>query len=100
CADGAGRIRTRAAGDRGELAEDQVPRAARARAAGVPEAARRLSVQGVAIATVSRSSSCSIRAWVAVTLLTQVCGPVPGGSDRLTASSTAPQTSSALRADA
>ena len=39
----AGRVRARAARDRGELAEDPLPRAARARRAGVPEAARRLS---------------------------------------------------------
>ena len=42
-ADRAGRVRARAARDREQLAEDQVPRAARARGAGVPAAAGRLS---------------------------------------------------------
>ena len=38
CADAAGRVRARAARDREQLAEDQVPRAARARGARVPAA--------------------------------------------------------------
>ena len=47
CADGAGRVRARAARDREQLAEDPLPRAARARRAGVPEAARGLSAARV-----------------------------------------------------
>ena len=43
CADRAGRVRARAARDREQLAEDPLPRAARARGAGVPEAARGLT---------------------------------------------------------
>ena len=45
-ADRAGRVRARAARDREQLAEDPLPRAARARRAGVPEAARGLSDRG------------------------------------------------------
>ena len=48
CADGAGRVRARAARDRKQLAEDPLPRAARARGAGLPATARGLNGGGAA----------------------------------------------------
>src|SRR5205085_10139877 len=59
CTDGAGGVRARVARHRIELAEDQVPRPARARGAGVPEAARRLIRHAMPTSTASPPSRLS-----------------------------------------